>query len=130
MQFETPDPGITFEIPDHWWVIADMVDFKPPSAGFYTPSTSPFEVIELNDVEPPRRSPGVALFKKYKLIPVLFALQSPECKLPLVQVVRIQAPKRYRFIVQNGVHRFYASVAAGFSRLPVQIYESDELYAL
>jgi hypothetical protein len=120
VRFQTPAPGVAFEIPDQWWLFADMAEFTPAGA-FYTPNESPFDSVDLAEVQPPTRDPGTPLFKKYKLLPVLFAFQSPECALPLVEVLRLTAPGRYRFVVHNGFHRFYASAAAGYSGLPVRL---------
>ncbi len=128
MRFVTPAPGIAFEIPDEWWNFADMADFMPTSE-FYPPDTSPFEKLALAEIEPPARS-GAPLFKKYKLVPVLFAFQSPECSLPLVQVIELPEPGRYRYAVHNGFHRFYGSVAAGFTHLPARVFPPATLGAI
>ena len=40
------------------------------------------EVVDLASVEPPVPNTGIPLFRKYKLVPVLFAFTSPECSLP------------------------------------------------
>jgi len=129
MRFETPAPGIAFDIPDEWWRFADMAGFRP-SSDFYPPNESPFEALALAEVQPPARFEGVPLFKKYKLVPVLFAFQSPECALPLVQVIELPEPGRYRFAVHNGFHRFYASVAVGFSHLPAKVFKPSALAAI
>ncbi len=114
----TPAPGIAFEIPDEWWTFADMADFRPGSE-FYPPDMSPYEKLALAEIQPPARS-GIPLFKKYKLLPVLFAFQSPECCLPLVDVIELPEPGRYRYAVHNGLHRFYGSVAAGYTYIPAR----------
>jgi hypothetical protein len=44
------------------------------------------DAVPLADIEPPLRNSGVPPFKKYKMVPVLFALASPECALPPVEV--------------------------------------------
>jgi hypothetical protein len=121
MWFATPDTGIRFEIPDEWWAFADMNAFSPGESGFYpyTPEcANEVEVVPLSAVEPPLRASGVPPFKKYKLVPVLFAFASPECAIPPVEVVVVPST-RYRFRVLNGYHRYYASVAVGYTRLPV-----------
>jgi hypothetical protein len=69
MRFETPAPGITFDIPEEWWRFADMACFTPASE-FYPPNESPSEALALAEVQPPARFDGVPLFKKYKLVPV------------------------------------------------------------
>lgn len=121
MKFQTPAPGIQFEIPDDWWLFAEMDRFVPGGGGFYPPNSATCEVISLNDIEPPHRNPGVALFKKYKMVPVLFAFASPECALPPITLHPLVRPDRYRFKVHNGFHRFYASIAVGYTSIPAMV---------
>ena len=119
MQFETPDGAMTFEIPDEWWTFADMGCF--PDGEFYPyplQQADKVRVVSITDVEPPRRNDGVPPFKKYKMLPVLFAFTSPECALPAIEVSAC-SEGHYRFRVQNGYHRYYASVAVGFTKLPI-----------
>ncbi|MET4214486.1 hypothetical protein ABIB95_009345 [Bradyrhizobium sp. LA2.1] len=84
------------------------------------------DVVPLAHVEPPQRNPGVPMLKKLKLVPVLFAFLSPECALPPVEVYRATSGP-YRFTLHNGFHRFYGSVAAGYTHLPVLIREPFDL---
>jgi hypothetical protein len=93
MHFETPAPGIVFDIPDNWWAFADVAGFTARS-DFYPPDTSPFEKVALADIRPPACSTGVPLIQKYKLVPVPFAFQSPECSLPLVKLIELPEPGR------------------------------------
>ncbi len=114
---------VTFEIPDEWWNFAEMQTFSSHKRGSYYPYSTTckvedIEVVPISDVEPPRRSAGIPLFKKYKLVPILFALSSPECALPPVEVVKFES-ERFRFKLHNGLHRYYASLAAGYINLPV-----------
>lgn len=129
MTFTIPGGGRAFEIPDDWWLFADMEQFRPNSAGYYLYNSKcgPVEVVSLESVEPPCRDPGIEELKKYKLVPVLLAFQSPECALPPVQVKRVTPPSKYQYRVHNGFHRFYASVAAGYSKLPVMVIEQSAL---
>jgi hypothetical protein len=124
MQFETPITGIRFEIPDDWWSFAEMDTFVLRGGGFYPyqqcASAAEIDVVPLTDVEPPLRDSGVPPFKKYKLVPVLFALLSPEGTLPPVEGF-MASSGRHRFRVRNGYHRYYASVAVGFSKLPIVV---------
>jgi hypothetical protein len=125
VRFELPSDAGSFEIPDDWWRFAEMERFRPSPGGYY-----PYQVRGENDVdlvpiahvEPPRRNPGVAMLKKFKMMPVLFAFQSPECALPAVEVYPATS-SIYRFTVHNGFHRFYGSVAAGYNYLPVLVCE-------
>jgi hypothetical protein len=122
MLFSLPNNGIEFEIPDDWWLFAGMNDFKLNGGRYYPylQSEREIRVVPINEIEPPLRAQGVPPFKKYKLLPILFAFMSPECALPLVEVSEIDVGK-YKYHVTNGYHRFYASLAVGFTYLPVSI---------
>ncbi|MGE3757733.1 MAG: hypothetical protein AB7H97_08255 [Pseudobdellovibrionaceae bacterium] len=126
MKFRTSLSGSEFEIPDEWWAFADMKLFDRRGDFYYYggyPESAQAMVVALDDVEPPVRTGGSPLFRKYKLLPVLFALTSPECHLPPVVVTHLTQRSAYRFKVTNGLHRYYASAAVGFSKLPV-VFES------
>jgi hypothetical protein len=123
MKFKTPDTTVEFEIPDEWWSFSEMSNFTPSGGGYYPYKTrcvtNKIAVVPLRDIEPSRRGANVPPFKKYKLIPILFALSSPECALPPVEVHSFGEESTYAFKVYDGYQRFYASVAAGFRRLPI-----------
>jgi hypothetical protein len=70
------------------------------------------------DVEPPKRAPGVADFKKAKLVPILMALSASN-HLPPVPVTRLDSSAIYRYRVYDGFHRYYVSVAVGYPMLPI-----------
>jgi hypothetical protein len=123
VRFQTPG-GQDFEIPDEWWQFVELDnwsrvgDFYP-----YDWRRSDIEVVDAKDIEPPLREVNVQLFKKYKMVPVLFALTSPECCLPPVEVTTAPGLKQYRYAVYNGYHRYYASIAVRYPMLPVKIVQ-------
>jgi hypothetical protein len=123
MKFYTPAPSVEFEIPDDWWLFAGMDEFKLYGGGFFPPNTPDCELVPLDQIEPPRRNATTPLFRKYKMVPVLFAFMSPECALPPVELNPIEGSGRYRYKVHNGFHRYYASAAVGYTQLPVTIHE-------
>jgi hypothetical protein len=124
MHFLTPRGDIKFFIPDDWWEFSEVAngDFSA-GGGYYPPAVSNFILAELKDIAPPERVTEGLSFRKYKLIPVLFALAvaSPECTLPLVEVSDMDVGAPYKYRVVNGYHRYYASVAVGYSKLPIVI---------
>ena len=89
------------------------------------PDTDRAQVVDLASVKPPTRADGVPLFKKYKLVPVLFAFTSPKCSLPPGEVARLSEPHPYLYRLTNGFHRYYASAAVEYPELPVVIPGSD-----
>ena len=97
-----------------------MPAFKKPGDYFpYVVGADEVQIVPIGRVEPPTRAIGVGGFRKYKLVPVLMALQSPECALPPVHVEPASGSFSYR--VTNGFHRYYASVAVGYAQLPVVV---------
>ena len=133
MKFRTPASAIEFDIPDEWWTFAEMSAFSPGGGGYYPypfQLANSVEVVRLADVEPPRRNDGVPPFKKYKLVPILLAFGSPECALPPVEVEPMPNDGGTKYRVVNGYHRYYASVAAGYTKIPVTIRQVRGDHAL
>jgi hypothetical protein len=120
MQFKTPGGEVTFDIPDEWWQFAEMDTFRLLGRFYPYPFGSDQEIdaVPVTEIEPPMRNAGVPPFKKYKMVPVLFAFSSPECALPPVEVDALPVSSTYRFRIYNGYHRYYASVAVGYPLLP------------
>ena len=102
-------------------MFCDVANWTRGSAYYPYPSGLAVEIVALTDIEPPRRDAGLAPFKKYKMCPVLFAFQSPECALPPVIVEALSAGKAFRYRLVNGFHRFYASVHEGYTHIPVDV---------
>jgi hypothetical protein len=116
MLFNLRLQGGSFEIPDDWWHFAEMERFTVSPGSYYPYALRAGEevlIVPIEEIEPPRRNHGVSLLKKYKLMPVLFAFNSPECAPPPIEVHRNSTLSSYRFNVHNGFFRFYGSVAAG-----------------
>ena len=126
MRFRFPLLPAEFEIPDSWWAEAGMTAFRANERGYQ--SSAEAALVLLRTVEPPLRNPGVLLdwqgFDRERMIRVLSAMATG-AEMPPVPVVALlpaadpAGPFTWR--VCDGFHRFYASVAAGFEMLPVEI---------
>jgi hypothetical protein len=126
MCFHFPVLPAEFEIPDAWWTEAGMTAFGPGAPSYR--STPDAVLVPLREIEPPFRNPEVIRdwrgFDRARMIRVLSGMASG-AEMPPVPVVALPpaddpaAPFAWR--VCDGFHRFYASVAAGFERLPVVI---------
>ncbi len=122
MIFQTPLGDVEFELEDEWWSFCEMESFNPESPYYPYDSSNPIvEIVGIESVKPPTRHPDVSPFKIYKMVPVLMAFTSPECALPAVPVKRIHPSGDYSLELTNGFHRYYASVAVGYTHLPVTI---------
>lgn len=110
-----------YTIPDDWFAFCGMPNWTRGTDYYPYQSSRAVEIVSLSDIEPPRRDAGVIPFKKYKMCPVLFAFQSPECALPPVVVEFLSASQAFRYRIVNGFHRFYASVHVGYTHIPVEM---------
>lgn len=125
MRFPFPLLPAEFEIPDDWWVEAGMSNFTPNTLT-YRSTAEAAHTVALRDIEPPFRWPEVPKdfrgFDRKRMIDVLsgIAMDVALPPLPLLVLPPLpdisRAPFSYR--VLDGVHRFYASVAAGFVAVP------------
>jgi hypothetical protein len=121
MKFITPRGDVPFCIPDDWWAFAEIADFCPLDECYIPVHADDAELIPLADIEPFQRLVGVGGFRKYKIVPVLFGMQSPEPVLPPIQLQHSGKGAAYPYQLHNGFHRYYASIAVGYSRIPALI---------
>jgi hypothetical protein len=125
MRFALPLFPAEFEIPDAWWSEAGMSGFRPAEAAYRSTADATHR-IPLREIEPPFRLPEVPRdfrgFDRKRMIHILMRIAADEEIDPVP--VLILPPLRdisrapFRFRVLDGVHRFYASIAAGFECLP------------
>jgi hypothetical protein len=111
-----------YTIPEDWLEFCDVPNWTRGSDYYPYKSHRIVEIVPLSDIEPPQRDTDIAPFKKYKMCPVLFAFQSPECELPPVLVKPLTTNVSFRYRLVNGFHRFYASVHVGYTHIPVEVW--------
>ena len=127
MRFSFPLLPAEFDIPDDWWMEAGMTGFKPSGSAYRSSAIAKF--IPLREIEPPFRHPEYPLdcrgFDRARLISVLsgFVANMEIETVPLFALPALESwePAPFRYRVKDGFHRFYASIAAGFTCLPVTI---------
>jgi hypothetical protein len=127
LRFPMPNFPCDFELPDEWWAEAGMVGFHPTTQAYRSRQAAC--VVPLTQVEPPYRRPDVSKdwrgFDKARMIAVLHGIlvgdEMPAIPLQAISDGHEFPPAPYVYRVRNGVHRFYASVAAGFTRLPAEL---------
>ena len=126
MRFSMPHFPCEFEIPDDWLSEAGMIEFKPRAASYLPDGKA--VLIPLMAIEPvprftthPKDGHGFDRERLVRLLKGFVAGDSiepvPLFEMPLFEFAH--SPHRYR--VLNGLHRFYGSIAAGFSHLPAVI---------
>jgi hypothetical protein len=78
--------------------------------------------LTLSSIEPPKRSAGTPQFDEKRMRDIFRAFTT-DTPLPPIEVIREVFRQQYRYRVRNGLHRFYASAAVGFTCIPVAVVE-------
>jgi hypothetical protein len=107
-------------MPAAWMVEAELGAFVPSSPSFVC--IVPHLLLELKSMELPMRNEGIVLdqngFRRDRMMLILSGIRNGD-PIPPISVEACNGVKRYR--LRDGFHRFYASVACGFSHIPVEI---------
>jgi hypothetical protein len=125
-RFAMPKAPCDFEVPDDWWAEAGMASFEA-TANCYFHAGVP-AVVPLVQIEPPTRNPDVRPewrgFDRPRLISVLNGIAAgaelPPVPLQVIANGHDFPPAPFIYRVRDGFHRFYASIAAGFTHLPAE----------
>jgi hypothetical protein len=110
-------------IPHEWIAAAGLTDFKPDRSSFRC--DEPHVLMRLTDIEPPLRNAGVTLdangFRRDRMMRILEGIRDGASIPPIY--VEVSDPGQRPYRVRDGVHRYWASHALGFSCVPAEILE-------
>ena len=122
MRFYHPSPDLEFEIPDSWLSTAGALAFAPSAVAYDATSDSrwPTELVSITEVTPPQRDPGIVRFSEERTVSILKAFVARQ-PIPPVEVHRLRNLPSERLSVRNGYHRYFLSLAVGFTMLPVTV---------
>ncbi len=112
---------LKIEFDDTWWAEAEMDGFVPHNRAYRvdrgaTNGTELFE-IQIDEVAPVIRNPGIAYFVKKRALEILNGFRNDE-EIPPVEIAFEPPGSKFRYRLLDGCHRFYCSLAAGFSHVP------------
>ena len=120
-----------FDVPDEWWDEAGMVGFIP-STNAYATDFNHFpdckvRVIAIQDVSPVLRNLSAGIFTddeeasaRERVGRILRGFKSGAA-IPPVEIVNANPGDEYAYKLVNGAHRFYCSLAAGYTHVPTVI---------
>lgn len=126
MRFPMPNHPCDVEIPDPWLAEAGMHGFQPIGPAFR--SSVGATLVPLVHVLPPHRNPAMSKdwrgLDRVRFISVLKGVVAGN-EIEAVKGRALTAEEfpqaAYTHRVINGFHRFYASVVAGFTALPMVV---------
>ena len=114
-------------LPDDWWDEAGMTGFVPNGLTFRIGPCEPrldlerrpVLILPINDVEPLEgRRLTYGMFRdKESVLKILRGFRNGDA-IPPIQVVKLPDGAPFSHRIYNGAHRFYCSVAAGFTHVP------------
>ena len=115
-----------FCVPDSWWLKAKMDEFEPRTPHYRTDDPSALAV-RVEKVEPVRRQLKHGVFANEEVVLCIFCGFVENSPIPPVKICEQPPDSVYPYRLQNGAHRFYCSVAAGYSHVPAGVViESHE----
>ncbi len=131
MQYQHPFEAIEFEVPNEWLAIAGAQSFKPQSSAFLASSVPewPTVLVPIAEVEAPRRDAGIISLHENRAVSVLRAIVEAR-PLPPIEVYKKPFALSGHLTVRDGYHRYFLSIALGFTQLPVSVRPYFDFNAL
>lgn len=123
MQFRVPRHDLVFDVPDEWWEATTSATGIPMASHYRAAGDS--VVVSIQDVEPPLRDGGKIWFRDRDTVVRLLDGMRSGAELPPIQVWSKEKKNSSHHIVRDGLHRFYLSLAMGFTEIPVVIEDFD-----
>ena len=109
-----------FCVPDRWWLKAKMIGFEPRTPHYRTEDPSALSV-SVGEVEAVRRQLRYGIFDDEEGTLDILCGFVGNSAIPPVEIKRQPPGSVYPYYLWNGAHRFYCSVAAGFSHVPAVV---------
>ena len=109
--------GFPFYVPDSWWLKAKMAEFEPRTLHYRTDDPEALSV-SVGEVEPVRRQLSYGVFADEEGVLNIFNGSVENSAILPVDIKRQPQGSVYPYALYDGAHRFYCSVAAGFSHVP------------
>lgn len=122
---------LSIVLEDEWWAEAEMAGFSPASNAYRTDLSlskggEPILEVRIADVGPvgPVRC-SIGIFRdsedgipaRERVLKILRGFRLGDA-IPPVQVVECGPGSQHRYKLTAGIHRFYCSLAAGFTHVP------------
>ena len=123
-----PHHGLQVDLDDDWWKEAGMAGFSPISRAYrtdprFSETGEPALEVAIADVAPAPRPVGIfrdsedGIPARERVVRILRGFRLDEA-IPPVRVVENKTGSLHRYKLTDGAHRFYCSIASGFTHVP------------
>lgn len=127
MRYVMPNFPCDFEIPDDWIAESGIGAFRPGEPSYRPASDA--RVVSLSEIVPPSRGRDCHNdwhgFDRKRLVDVLRGITTRDkiAPVPVIELPKSDHLLRlsHQYFVRDGFHRYYGSIMAGFSYLPVSV---------
>jgi hypothetical protein len=123
LRFQHPSiADLEFEIPDAWLETSNALAFRPQTSAYAADSNEewPTSVALIDEIEPPARDVGVIGLHKDRAVSLIQAIVEAR-PLPPIEAHKEPSATARRLTIRDGYHRYYISIALGFTHVPVSI---------
>jgi hypothetical protein len=114
-----------FEVPAEWLCDAGMENFVPSSRHYRVNHARCSKIVPINEIEPPLRDNGKRWFRDREA--VVYILQKIRIgeEIEPIEVWSKEKKNSTKYVVRDGFHRFYLSVALGYREIPIKLNDFD-----
>jgi hypothetical protein len=103
----------------------------PPGVSYAYDDTDPsVQLVALSDIEPPQRRDGVRYFVPDRANAVICGMINGDQMPPIGVKAPASSGGEFRYALYDGLHRYYLSMAAGYSHIPVEIVDAEAIRAV
>ena len=124
MQFVDKSTQLTFEIPDEWWE-SGRVSFTGNVSNYAYPTDANTQLVSMDELAAPLRDGGLIWFRNRDSVVNLLQGMCEGAILPPIPVWSKGTKHPTKFVVRDGFHRYYLSLAMGFTEIPIRIDDFD-----
>ncbi len=96
-----------------------MDQFKPSTKYYPVLDGRPFKIVPFAQIRPPERIFEVRGFEMDKMVSILQAFKNLVPLKPIKVTGNMEGKNDFLYEVQDGYHRFFASVAVGFEEIAI-----------
>jgi hypothetical protein len=114
--------GDQFKLPAEWWNEAGMKTFQRQSPSYPFQRSPKILLVRIDSIEPLSLKHRLDQVLRRPSLVSIFRRIASGSVMPPIQLDELPPNGEYAYRIHRGAHRFYASVAAGFTHIPAVIF--------